>query len=335
MARSPAPHTAPRSSASSGAAAATKGPASGEKPRAAPIRPVGASPIPTRPASTGPAPAGAAAARGPAAKPGSGAKAGRQRVAGALPQAPAPAARGWRFRFRLLPTMIVFGVLVLGMRVGDTWRMVATAPLIDSAKAATPAAAPTPAPATTPVPVPAPAADAATDKPSPDKPSAAAPAGKAATGDTSPEAGADSGDPNFGNVQMDLLKRLQTRRTELDQRAQQLDEREALLTAAEKRIDRKVTELNDLRANIEKLIGTVDEKQQAQLDSLVKIYETMKPTDAARIFNTLDMPVLLNVFERMKETKTAPIMAAMDPMRAKDVTTQLADRRQLPTLPPQ
>src|SRR3546814_17091245 len=66
---------------------------------------------------------------------------------------------------------------------------------------------------------------------------------------------------------------------------------------------------------------------EAQMQSLVKIYESMKPKDAARIFEELDMEVLLEVVERMKERKTAPILAEMNPERAKTGTPELDQRR--------
>ena len=60
----------------------------------------------------------------------------------------------------------------------------------------------------------------------------------------------------------------------------------------------------------------------------MKIYETMKPHDAARIFEQLDMPVLLGVFGHMKERNAAPILAAMDPTKARAVTLALAERNE-------
>ena len=72
------------------------------------------------------------------------------------------------------------------------------------------------------------------------------------------------------------------------------------------------------------------EQQVAKVASLVRIYENMKPKDAARIFEELDMDTLLLVAERMKERSLAPIMANMDPGKARDVTVDLARRRQLP-----
>lgn len=54
----------------------------------------------------------------------------------------------------------------------------------------------------------------------------------------------------------------------------------------------------------------------------------MKPREAARIFEQLDMPVLLDVLEHMKELKASPILASMDPAKARQVTLSLAERRQ-------
>jgi flagellar motility protein MotE (MotC chaperone) len=58
----------------------------------------------------------------------------------------------------------------------------------------------------------------------------------------------------------------------------------------------------------------------------------MKPKEAARIFEQLDLPVLLDVLERMKETKTSPILASMEPSKAKAVTLALAARHPTPEL---
>jgi flagellar motility protein MotE (MotC chaperone) len=69
--------------------------------------------------------------------------------------------------------------------------------------------------------------------------------------------------------------------------------------------------------------------EDQQISSLVKIYENMKPADAARIFNELERPILLLIVNRMQEKKAAPILAQMDPKRAKQVTIDLADQRRL------
>lgn len=131
-------------------------------------------------------------------------------------------------------------------------------------------------------------------------------------------------------AEIDLLQQLAERRQVLESREQEFEIRTGLLAAAESRIDKKVEELKVLRETISGLIKTFDAQQDAKLLSLVKIYENMKPKEAAKIFEELEMDTLLEVAERMKERKLAPIMAKMDPEKARDMTVELSRLRQLP-----
>ena len=131
-------------------------------------------------------------------------------------------------------------------------------------------------------------------------------------------------------AEIDLLQQLAERRQVLESREQEFELRTGLLAAAESRIDIKVEELKVLRETISGLIKTFDAQQDAKLLSLVKIYENMKPKEAAKIFEALEMDTLLEVAERMKERKLAPIMAKMDPEKARDMTVELSRLRRLP-----
>ena len=130
--------------------------------------------------------------------------------------------------------------------------------------------------------------------------------------------------------EIDLLQQLAERRDELDVREREIGQRTGLLNAAETRIDKKVAELKVLQGTIEGLIKTHKTQRDNQMASLVKIYQNMKPKDAARIFEELDMDILLMVAEGMKERSLAPIMATMNPAKAKDMTVELARLRKLP-----
>ncbi len=79
----------------------------------------------------------------------------------------------------------------------------------------------------------------------------------------------------------------------MDARQRELDLRENMIKAAEGRIDKKIAEMKGLQANVESILKQVDDQDDNKMKSLVKIYENMKPKDAARIFEQLDMPVLL------------------------------------------
>lgn len=137
----------------------------------------------------------------------------------------------------------------------------------------------------------------------------------------------------FTTAEIEVLQSLSQRREELNVREQRLSEREALLSAAEQEVDQKISELKTLRDAIEKLLGQQQTMEEGRLMSLVKIYEGMKPKEAATIFNTLDMDVLLAVIGRMSERKSSPVLASMDPDRARVVTLRLAEQKKLPAVP--
>ena len=138
---------------------------------------------------------------------------------------------------------------------------------------------------------------------------------------------ARSGQPQYTQTELDLLQNLSKRRDELDQREKDLDLKEKVLDASEKRISDKVNEMKTLQTELGKVLAQYNQKQDDQIKSLVKIYENMKPEDAANIFNQMEMPILLDVIGKMSERKVALVLANMDPKRAKDITQELADRR--------
>jgi flagellar motility protein MotE (MotC chaperone) len=142
-------------------------------------------------------------------------------------------------------------------------------------------------------------------------------------------------EPPVSPAERQLLLDLRSRRVELDAREKVLAEREAVLDAAEHRLTGRVAEMAALQTKLEGLEKARREHDEANWAGLVKVYETMKPREAASIFNDMDMPVLVQVIDRMKEAKAAQVLGAMQPDRARLVTAQLAAQRtQSVTVPP-
>jgi len=134
--------------------------------------------------------------------------------------------------------------------------------------------------------------------------------------------------PGFTSSELGVLQKLAARREELASRAESIERRESLLKAAELRIDQKLKTMKSLQAKLEELITAREQQDETQIQSLVKIYENMKPKDAARIFEELDMNTLIEVARRMKERKLAPVLAKVEPTRAKQITETLAQMQE-------
>jgi flagellar motility protein MotE (MotC chaperone) len=202
-------------------------------------------------------------------------------------------------RPRLLPATIATMALLL---------LVKSATLVWAATAETPTAPPPPAAkmqAGAPMPAPMPA------------PMSAPP----------PAPAAKPVDPPMSEAERGLLLDLRHRRAELDARARALDQRDAVMAAAQARLSARVDELTALQAKLEALETARQSHDSANWVGLVHVYETMKPRDAATIFDALDMQVLLPVLDRMSDRKAAPILAAMQPDRARLATQLLAELR--------
>ncbi len=153
----------------------------------------------------------------------------------------------------------------------------------------------------------------------------------ASSSETPPEPSAqpsqDAGPPPVTDAERVVLLELRQRRQELDARDAALTVRESMLIAAEHKLTARVAELQALQKKLEALETVRKEREDASWQGLVRLYEAMKPRDAAAIFNDLDMPVLLQVVDRMKEAKAAPVLAAMQPDKARDLTAKLAQMR--------
>jgi flagellar motility protein MotE (MotC chaperone) len=137
-----------------------------------------------------------------------------------------------------------------------------------------------------------------------------------------------NGAPLPSGAERAILERLQERRQELDARARELDIREGLIAAAEKRVEGKIGELKQAEAQLGTAEQKKDEAEIARLKSLVTMYENMKPRDAAKIFDHLEMSVLIEVASQINPRKMSDILALMSAETADRLTVELANRAQ-------
>ena len=243
-----------------------------------------------------------------------------------------------RARLRLLPLLVVVATLAFAVRVGD-----AVVQVRDWSGAVQAASEPSQADLKKPEvkapetpPAPSETAAAKSEEKTEEKPGdvelPATPDGTAKAGGAG-WSDASDGDIDYSSLRKELYEDLLQRRQQLDAKEKALSQREALLEAGEKEIGKKYDELTGLRNEIQELLKKQSEEETARIASLVKIYEGMKAKDAARIFNSLDMDILLDVVSKMSERKTAPIIAEMDEEKARALTTLLAEQKKLPELP--
>ena len=104
--------------------------------------------------------------------------------------------------------------------------------------------------------------------------------------------------------------------------------RDSLLKAAEKRIEQRLQELKEIEARVN---GADEEEGRgggAQVQEPRHMYENMKAKDAAKIFDRLDMRMLVEVVEPMNPRRMSDILGADDAG-----SCRAAHRRDWPTAP--
>ena len=123
-----------------------------------------------------------------------------------------------------------------------------------------------------------------------------------------------------------MLESLQQRRQELETRAREIEVRDSLLKAAERRIEQRLQELKDMEARLTGASAKKDEAEAAKFKSLVSMYENMKAKDAAKIFDRLDLRILVEVVNAMNPRRMSDILGVMPPEAAERLTVELANR---------
>jgi flagellar motility protein MotE (MotC chaperone) len=123
-----------------------------------------------------------------------------------------------------------------------------------------------------------------------------------------------------------ILERLQSRRQELEARAREIDIRENLLKAAEKRIEGRVQELKAVESRISVASEQKTEAEAARFKGIITMYENMKPKDAAKVFDRLEMPVLFEIASQIAPRKMSDILGLMSTEAAERLTTEMARR---------
>ena len=127
-------------------------------------------------------------------------------------------------------------------------------------------------------------------------------------------------------AELRVIQSLKDRRGELDIRDNDFATQLPLMAAAEQKLDERIKALEAVRAEVQGLLGQVDEKAKAEIDRLVAVYSAMRPRDAAAVFTTLSDDVRLPVAAAMRPRSLAAIMAQMPPAAARELTEKLARR---------
>ncbi|MGC1504542.1 MAG: hypothetical protein WA782_10430 [Sulfitobacter sp.] len=128
----------------------------------------------------------------------------------------------------------------------------------------------------------------------------------------------------------EILQSLMRERELVALQKAEIEKRQAEIALSEERLLVEKASLTELKTSIEELLARVEASQTDDLDRLISFYSNMKPADAARIIDDLDIETTIMVLGTMNPRTAAPIMAKVSPVRARAVSKIILERSQLP-----
>ena len=92
------------------------------------------------------------------------------------------------------------------------------------------------------------------------------------------------------------------------------------------RAEGRVEEMKAIESRITGAAAQKAEEETARFKGIITMYEGMKPKDAAKVFDRLEMPVLFDIASQIAPRKMADILGQMSPEVAERLTVEMARR---------
>jgi flagellar motility protein MotE (MotC chaperone) len=132
--------------------------------------------------------------------------------------------------------------------------------------------------------------------------------------------------PNPATAGMrEIIDALKARERALERREQSLIARESDLRQVEVDLQTRLKDLRAERAKLELLLTKADEAKEVRIRAIVKMVESMRSGDAAKMVEELDDNLAVSVLHRMNKTKAGKLLAAVEPRRAAFLAEKLAE----------
>lgn len=123
-----------------------------------------------------------------------------------------------------------------------------------------------------------------------------------------------------------LHNALQDRAARLDRRDAALQDRLQALHVTDREVTRKLDALKEAEAELRETLSVAESAAEDDISRLTKVYERMKPKQAAALFEQMDPSFATGFLARMRPEAAASIMAGLSPQAAHTFSVVLAGR---------
>ncbi|MCZ4352889.1 hypothetical protein O4H61_10230 [Roseovarius aestuarii] len=124
----------------------------------------------------------------------------------------------------------------------------------------------------------------------------------------------------------DLLESFRARESKIEAQENAIRERLQTLKLADQEVERKLVRLVAAEDELRAMIAMADTAAEGDIARLTKVYENMKPKQAAALFEEMNPEFAAGFLGRMRPEAAAGIMAGLSPEAAHTFSVVLAGR---------
>ena len=127
-----------------------------------------------------------------------------------------------------------------------------------------------------------------------------------------------------------MLEVIENKNRELKKREEELRLKEVRLEALEAKVLKDLEKIEKSISESKEQMGAQAEKTKANVNSLIKVYSSMKPEEAASLVEAIDEELALKIVSGMKSKIAGQVLSKLDVKVAKRISEKLAGKRDKP-----
>ncbi|MGP0566041.1 MULTISPECIES: MotE family protein [unclassified Nitrospina] len=127
-----------------------------------------------------------------------------------------------------------------------------------------------------------------------------------------------------------MLEMIEKKNRELEKREEELALREKNLKDLEKKVRSDLQKIEEALARSEEQVGIKRDLIQKNVESLVKMYSSMKATEAATLLENMDQDIAVQILSKMKSRDAGAVLGKMNTQVAKNLTEKIAGKPKKP-----
>jgi len=135
---------------------------------------------------------------------------------------------------------------------------------------------------------------------------------------------AEGSKKNWTDEEVALFTKLEARKAQLDAKELELQKLEAELQKQKDELEQRLGQLEEVRRRIASKLDEKVKVDQQKVESLVAVYQNMKPQQAAKIFEDMNEDLAVEVLTKMKNKSAAEILNMVKPEKAKILSERFA-----------